>query len=390
MPADREVGADLEVGPAQLVLDLLVALLDPVADRVDPHDLGQPGGRVRAVRLPGAAGTGQVRDQVPGGLVRQGGRIDGRHDQAPDAIRSPPAQLRVGGVPGLGVPVAEAPGHRLPVTGIIRPAPGQRAGRIHRGVRVGGPGPGAAARPQRHHERQPGPGQLAAEPVLVAVGAVRDHRAEHEPRRPRPDRQLRADRQLGPELRVVLPLREVPRRGVRQRVHRVIDALIGPHRGHGHDAVVGLAVPAQILPAHVRGLRAVLAVTRIVDHQHPAAVRRGRRISPQQVQPAGVHRLRLPHRLGQEELQPLHRRQLGPGHRLCPRQGRQRLVPLPRRQQPRQVLAEPPPLRYMGEQVIETGPRTPPADPEQADTLSVWSSLITGLELTRNLLPDYR
>jgi hypothetical protein len=32
----------------------------------------------------------------------------------------------------------------------------------------------------------------------------------------------------------------------------------------------------------------------------------------------------------------------------------------------------------MGEQVIETGPRTPPADPEQADTPPAWSSLITG------------
>ena len=64
-------------------------------------------------------------------------------------------------------------------------------------------------------------------------------------------------------------------------------------------------------------------------------------------------------------------------------------VPVPRRQQPGQVLAEPPPLRYMGEQVIETGPRTPPADPAQADTLSAWSSLITGFELTRNLLLDY-
>jgi hypothetical protein len=37
----------------------------------------------------------------------------------------------------------------------------------------------------------------------------------------------------------------------------------------------------------------------------------------------------------------------------------------------------------MGEQVIETAPRTPPADPEQADTLPAWSSLITGFELTR-------
>jgi hypothetical protein len=44
--ADRDVGADLEIGPAQLVLDLLVKLLDPVPDAVDPRDLGQVRGRV--------------------------------------------------------------------------------------------------------------------------------------------------------------------------------------------------------------------------------------------------------------------------------------------------------------------------------------------------------
>jgi hypothetical protein len=42
----------------------------------------------------------------------------------------------------------------------------------------------------------------------------------------------------------------------------------------------------------------------------------------------------------------------------------------------------------MREQVIETGPRTPPADPEQADMLSPWSSLITGFKLTRK--PTHR
>lgn len=46
MAADGGIGADREVGPTQFVLDLLVALLDPVADAVDPHDLGEVGGRV--------------------------------------------------------------------------------------------------------------------------------------------------------------------------------------------------------------------------------------------------------------------------------------------------------------------------------------------------------
>jgi hypothetical protein len=66
--ADRPVGADLEVAPAQLALDLLVALLDPVAQPIQPHHLGKVG-------LLGAAGGGagqvgqQVSTAVPGSLA---------------------------------------------------------------------------------------------------------------------------------------------------------------------------------------------------------------------------------------------------------------------------------------------------------------------------------
>jgi hypothetical protein len=95
----------------------------------------------------------------------------------------------------------------------------------------------------------------------------------------------------------------------------------------------------------MRGLAAVLAIARIVNHQHSAAVRRGRRVVQQQLQPAEVDLLRIPPRLRQEELQPLYRRMLRPGHRFSPGQRGQRLVPVPRRQQPCQVLPEPPPLR---------------------------------------------
>ena len=182
----------------------------------------------------------------------------------------------------------------------------------------------------------------------------------------------------------------MPGRGVRHRMHRIIQALISPHRGDGDHPAVGLAVPAQPLPAHMCGLHPVLAVPAVIDHQHPAAVRRGRRVRPQQLQPPGVHRPRLPHRLRQEELQPLHRRKLRPRHRLRPGQRRQRLITLPRRQQPRQVLPEPPPLRHVREKVIETGPRTPPADPAQADTPPAWSSLSPASNSPGNLLPAYR
>ena len=46
---------------------------------------------------------------------------------------------------------------------------------------------------------------------------------------------------------------------------------------------------------------------------------------------------------------------LRPGHRLRPGQSRQRLVPVPRRQQSGQVLAEPPPLRHTSKKIIEPG-----------------------------------
>jgi hypothetical protein len=75
MAADRDVGPDLEVGPAQLVFDLFVALPGPVPDAVDPGYLGQVCGRVGAGGLTRAAWPGQVGGQVSGGLVRQGARV---------------------------------------------------------------------------------------------------------------------------------------------------------------------------------------------------------------------------------------------------------------------------------------------------------------------------
>ena len=74
---------------------------------------------------------------------------------------------------------------------------------------------------------QPGPGELAAEPVLVAVGAVGHKRAEAEPRRLGPHRQARADHQLGADPGSFLPPREVPRRGVG---HRGTDYITTPIR----------------------------------------------------------------------------------------------------------------------------------------------------------------
>jgi hypothetical protein len=64
---------------------------------------------------------------------------------------------------------------------------------------------------------------------------------------------------------------------------------------------------------HVCRLRAILTGPAVIDHQHPAAMRRGRRIRQQQLRPSRVDRLRSPPGLGQT----LNYRMLCPGDRLC-------------------------------------------------------------------------
>jgi len=133
--ADRGRGADLEVGPAQFVLDLFVALLDPVPDPVEPHDLGQISRLVQPIGgVVGAVGAGQVGGQVSGAFVGQDLRVGGGDDQAGVSVGSPPAELGVGGPPGLGVPVTEPAHDRLPAAGIVGAAPGHDPGGVFRGV----------------------------------------------------------------------------------------------------------------------------------------------------------------------------------------------------------------------------------------------------------------
>ena len=125
MAADGSVGADLEVGPAEFVLDLFVALLDPVPQPVDPHDLGEVGGQVGRVGDARGVGSGQTGGQIPGCLRRQGGRVGGGHDQADVPVRAPPAEPGFSGPPGGSVPVAEGALDACPVPGVVGVGPGQ-------------------------------------------------------------------------------------------------------------------------------------------------------------------------------------------------------------------------------------------------------------------------
>lgn len=154
------------------------------------------------------------------------------------------------------------------------------------GVRLVGSGPGAAMRLERDHVGQAGLAQCEVPVVADGVGAVGDHRPAAEARLLPAGRESGGQLRFRAEGRVGPAAGEVMGGGVRSRVQRVVHASVCPHRGHRDDAVVGLTQPAQPLPAHVRGRRAVLTVPGVVDHDDPAVVRSGRRLLAQQFKPA--------------------------------------------------------------------------------------------------------
>jgi|RhiMetdeSRZDD1v2_1073273.scaffolds.fasta_scaffold19473_4 hypothetical protein len=129
VPADGPVAADLEVGPAQLPLDLLVTLLDPVTQPIQPHHLS-PVGLLAAA----GGGPGQVGQQVPAAVPWQPSRVGGGHDQPQPTAGTPAAELGISRPPGLGLAVAETPSDSPPLPRPVRAAPAEVAGRLDRGV----------------------------------------------------------------------------------------------------------------------------------------------------------------------------------------------------------------------------------------------------------------
>ena len=129
--------ADLEVGPAELAFDLLVALLDPVAQPVQAHDLGQVG-RLGAARWRVGAGWSAdtrccARAGVPGSVVATTSR-SGRSGPQPPSWASAAHQVSVW--PSRKRRVDPPPPARLGGA-----APAEVAGRLDRGVGLRRPAP---------------------------------------------------------------------------------------------------------------------------------------------------------------------------------------------------------------------------------------------------------
>ena len=134
MTPDGAVAAHHEVGPAQFMLHLLVALLDPVAQAVQPHDMGQR----RLLR-------GQIRRQVPSGYLWSRRTIARRADRPHQLVGAIAKQAQLAGPPALHMTVAK---------GALDLAPGagrHLAGRLTQGMRhlLSGPAERGEALPRR-------------------------------------------------------------------------------------------------------------------------------------------------------------------------------------------------------------------------------------------------
>lgn len=87
-------------------------------------------------------------------------------------------------------------------------------------------------------------------------------------------KQFNSDLWLGAEGRVSLALSKPVCRRVGLNLKWVLDALISPEAGDRDNAVVGFAEIGQILTPNVCGLRAILAISTLVNDEDTVSIRR--------------------------------------------------------------------------------------------------------------------
>ncbi len=124
------------------------------------------------------------------------------------------------------------------------------------------------------------------------------------------------------------PRAQVPRRGLRTITNGSPASASSPRNPSWSPYALSAATARNTKPA---------ARARIAEIRGNLQLGTERRIFQQQLSSPVIDHAQVTPGLGQEELQPLHRPMLRSGHRLRRGQRRQRLVPVPQRQQPRQV-----------------------------------------------------
>src|SRR5215218_3655084 len=284
MAADGLIGAHLKIGEAQFSLDLLVALLHPHPQTVEPYHLLEI--RRRKLAFLGSVGTrsGQIRRQIPAAVGGQRGRIGGYRHQAHRLLRTVAhKRLYLRCPPSLFASVPKAPDDGSPLSRIFRRAPPKPVGGLLGGVRRLHFGPPPLVGPQAQnigYFRFP---QFAFEVRALPVNGIGHYSPKRDARFSGPVDQSHPDLRFGAESGIGPATGQTLRRLIRLDVQRIVNALVGPHATHRHDPVGDPAHGAQVLMRHVRRLLAVLTITGLVDDEDAISMRLRRRIFPEQL-----------------------------------------------------------------------------------------------------------
>src|SRR5215210_1053997 len=280
--ANGRVAPYLVIAPSQGVLDLLVALLDPHPQTVEPNHLpdarrGQQRRSALLSRLLEARGW-QVGGQVPGEEAGQPLRIGGDHQSPLRLLGTIRSRLDLQSPPRLLMAVSEGAYHPPPLPRIVRVVPSGGQGRLpqcpYRPLHM----PPRVRILQREHVPRPELAQCPPELVVLAVKRVCNHRPKGHASGHRASHELLGYLGLGAEARVGLAALEVVLGRVGLDLQRIVDPLIGPQATDAHHSVFGLAHVAKPLLAHVGRLLAPLAIAVLVYDQNAILVRNRRRV----------------------------------------------------------------------------------------------------------------
>src|SRR5262245_59040340 len=116
MPSDGQVGTHLILRPAESLLDLFIALLDPHTEPVEADDFGH--GRGRMWTLGGSPWRGKIRHEVPRRRFRHGRRVRTGNHQTLRFLSAIRAAFGFQRPPAFRMPIAKSPQERLPVAGL--------------------------------------------------------------------------------------------------------------------------------------------------------------------------------------------------------------------------------------------------------------------------------
>src|SRR6266516_282540 len=228
VPPDGVIISHLILGPAQSVFDLLVALLDPLAQPIEPDHFFQAGWRERQWRDRMLGGSWQICHQIPGGLIRQRLWIGGGDDGPFGLVWSIWSSRDFQHPPLLGTARTPGSDDLSPLPRLLCTLPTRLVSHLLQGAcHLLGMVPGMR-RLECHHIGHTELLQPTLQAAILSVEVIRDNGAERPPFLNRLLDQLQRNFEFGAKGGIVSAFGKVALWGVRFGFQRVIHLFVGP------------------------------------------------------------------------------------------------------------------------------------------------------------------